>query len=33
LPTTGNTTGDLYYSNESSKIHYWDGSAWQGIGA
>lgn len=32
LPSTGNTTGDTYYSNESSKLHYWNGSAWQSIG-
>ena len=29
----GNTTGDLYYDNEETKLKYWDGSAWTGVGA
>lgn len=33
LPTSGNTTGDLYYDNEETKLKYWDGSAWTGVGA
>lgn len=28
-PTTGGTTGQLYFNTDSETLEYWDGSAWQ----